>query len=412
MSIHDVLSKKASEIEEDIICIRRHLHMYPELSGEEKETSLFVAEKLKLLGLDVQTNIGGYGVVGILKGAKPGATVAWRADMDASPMQEANDKPYRSRNDGVMHLCGHDAHTAIALGIAETLAAIREDLHGNVKFIFQPFEEGTEGALRMIKDGVLENPRPCAVYGLHQSNWGINQTYLESGTLSLNYGTVLFGCDRFNIKVKVNRPKVNLDAEQSILIFKLNTLNRYNIKQCSNATHNTIEFKIVKKEIIRENSEFSLQAQFRYAMQKYRDEIREELLKILEGYAEQSASEVSVNYYKSIPPVYNNEAECKEAEFILKKLIGDDLISIHDETPPHGTDDYACFQNELSGLFFFLGSANLEKGIMALTHTALFDLDEKCLLFAVKTMSSFLYEIMRQGTVLCRIPHEYQVPRA
>jgi len=153
-NIHLLISKKAEEIKEDVINTRRHLHMYPELSGEEKETSRFVAERLNALGLEVQTNVGGYGVVGILSGANPGATIAWRADMDACAIQEENDKPYKSRINGVMHACGHDAHTAIALGIAETLSSVKDYLCGTVKFIFQPYEEGTEGALRMIKDGV------------------------------------------------------------------------------------------------------------------------------------------------------------------------------------------------------------------------------------------------------------------
>jgi amidohydrolase len=169
-NIQRIISKKAEEIKGTIINTRRHLHMYPELSGKEKETNLFIAEKLNALGIEVKTNIGGYGVVGILRGGKQGATITWRADMDACAMQEENDIPYKSKNDGIMHLCGHDAHTAIALGMAEVLSSVKNDLYGTIKFIFQPFEEGTEGALKMIEDGVLENPRPAAIYGLHQSN--------------------------------------------------------------------------------------------------------------------------------------------------------------------------------------------------------------------------------------------------
>ncbi len=395
-SIHKLISDKTEEIKDSVINARRHLHMHPELSGEEKETSLFVAEKLRSLGLKVQSNIGGYGVVGILTGAKPGPTVAWRADIDACPMQEETDVPYKSRVDGVMHLCGHDAHTAIGLGIAEALSSVKEYLTGSVKFIFQPYEEGTEGALRMIRDGVLDNPRPIAVYGLHHSNWGVNQTYLESGTLSINYGTVLYGYDRFNIKVRISRPKINPDSEQAVLIHKFSRINRYNIKQSSRDSHNVIDFKVHKKDINSQNNEFSVQGQFRFAMQKYRDEIRAELERIIDDYATQTKHDVSIEYYKSIPPVYNDPEECSEAELILRELIGDNVIPILDEVPPHGADDYSCFQNELSGLFFFLGAVNLEKGIMALTHTSKFDLDEACIPFAVKAMSSFLFEILEK----------------
>ena len=134
-------------------------------------------------------------------------------------------------------------------------------------------------------------------------------------------------------------------------------------------------------------------------MQKYRDDIRNKLSEIINEYIEQSKSEVMVDYIKSIPPVYNDESECKEAELILRELIGDNVIPNHDEVPPHGADDFACFQNELSGLFFFLGSANLEKGIKAWNHTSTFDIDEACLVFGVKTMSSYLYEILSRKKI-------------
>jgi len=245
--IHILISKKADEIKDSIINTRRHLHMFPELSGEEKETSRYIAEKLNALGMEVQTNIGGWGVVGILNGAKPGATIAWRADIDACAMQEENDKPYKSRIDGVMHLCGHDAHTAIALGIAETLSSVKNSLCGTVKFIFQPFEEGTEGAQRMIKDGVLDNPHPSAIYGLHQGSLGANQSYMESGALSIIYGTALYGKDSLNIKIKANRPKFNGWAEQELFIYKLNQINRFKNRHGKRDIHNLVDFQILKK---------------------------------------------------------------------------------------------------------------------------------------------------------------------
>jgi len=393
-NIHMAIAEKVEEIKDDVINTRRHLHMYPELPGEEKETSRLVAERLEALGLDVRTNIGGYGVVGILKGGKLGATIAWRADMDACAIQEENDKPYKSRIKGVMHACGHDAHTAIALGMAETLSSVKDDLCGTVKFIFQPFEEGTEGAMRMIKDGVLENPRPIAIYGLHQGSLGADQSYMESGAVNIHYGTALFGLDRLDINIKAVKPKFNSWAEQERFIYKISRINNYNIKQAERDIHKIIDFKILKKEGNDETGEITIQAQFRYAMQEYRDEIRNELAGIIDEYIKQSKSDVTVNYVKSIPPVYNDETECKEAELILRELIGDNVIPILEEVPPHGIDDFACFQNELSGLFFFLGSANLEKGIKAWNHTPGFDIEEDCLAFGVKTMASFLVEVL------------------
>jgi metal-dependent amidase/aminoacylase/carboxypeptidase family protein len=395
-NIHMLISSKAEEIKEDVIKTRRHLHMYPELPGKEKETSRFIARKLRALGLEVHTDIGGYGIVGILIGGKSGATIAWRADMDACAIQEENDKPYKSKIGGVMHACGHDAHSAIALGIAETLASIKENICGTIKFIFQPAEEGLEGAQKMIADGVLENPRPSAIYGLHQGSLGAGQSYMESGELSIIYGTALFGIDRLNISVKSTRPKFNGWAEQELFIYKLVRVNCFKNKHGKRVIDNLVDFQVTQKEANDETGEVRIQARFRYAMQEYRNDIREELAKIIKEYEQQTKSEVTVEYIKSTPPVYNNENECAEAEMILKKLTGNNVIPIYDEIPPHGADDFACFQNELSGLFFFLGSANLEQGIKAWNHTPTFDMDEDCLVFGVKTMSSFLFEILER----------------
>jgi len=241
----------------------------------------------------------------------------------------------------------------------------------------------------MIKDGALENPRPSAVYGLHQGSLGANQSYMEAGEISIIYGTALFGLDKLDIKIKVNRPKFNAWAEQELFIYRLNRIFCYCKEMLS-------DFKILSKENNDESGEIHIMAQFRYGMQRHRDEIRKELSKIIDEYEKQSGSEVTIDYVKSIPPVYNDERECKEAELILRELTGDKAVHVLKEVPPHGIDDFACFQNELSGLFFFLGSANLKNGIKAWNHTPSFDMDEDCLVFGVKTMSSFLYEILKR----------------
>jgi len=394
--IHKTISDKAEQLHDNVINTRRHFHMHPELPGEEKETSRYVAEKLSELGLEVQANIGGYGVVGILKGANHGVDIAWRADMDACAIQDEKDVPYKSKVDGVMHACGHDAHTAIALGIAEVLSSVKEHLSGTVKFIFQPWEEGSKGALAMINDGVLDNPYPSAIYGLHQGSLGANQTYMEAGKLSLHYGTVLFGSDKLDINVKADNSMNNLWALQERLVFMLNRINRYDIKQRKRDIHNLINFQILAKASNDETGEIILSAQFRYAMQEYRDEIRGELSHIIDDFSRLYNAEASIGYTTSLPPVYNDEADCKEAEKILWDLLGENLIIISDEVPPHGTDDFSLFQYALSGLFFFLGSANLNRGLKGANHTSVFDIDEECLTFGIKTMSAFLYEVLER----------------
>jgi metal-dependent amidase/aminoacylase/carboxypeptidase family protein len=395
-NLHRLISDMSSSLCDEIIMNRRNIYMYPELSGDERRTSQFIADKLNSFGIDVKTNIGGYGVVGTLNGSKKGTIIAWRADMDACAMQDTIDKPYRSRIDGVKHVCGHDAHTAIALGIAETLVSIKEDLRGTIRFIFQPYEEDTEGASRMIKDGALENPRPSAIYGLHVTNWGLNQTYLEAGQLSVNFGTALFGLNLFEVIIKVNQKNVSLSTEQEVLIHYLNRLNKYEIR-CKKASQNVVDLRIVAKDILFENNEIHLRASFRFAQTKYVDEINEELKRIIGAYKENNNYEVIIEQLKLIPPVYNDETESEEAYQFFKRLIGDNAVPIRNEFPPHGVDDFALFQQELSGgLFFFLGLANVEKGIKVGMHNPDFDIDEDCLEFGVRTMSLFLFELLHK----------------
>lgn len=393
-SVYRLITDRVSNLYKEIIEIRRKIYMYPELSGDERNTSQLVAKKLRSCGIDVQTNLGGYGVVGILNGSKNGATIAWRADMDACAMQDTIDMPYKSKIDGVKHACGHDAHTAIALGIAETLSSVKEHLPGTIKFIFQPYEEGTKGALRMIEDGVLTNPRPSAIYGLHVTNWGLDQTYLHAGQLSINYGAALFGRYLFKVIVKINREDIILSTEQDVLIKYLNRLNKYNIK-CEKQSQNIVDLKIIEKDTLFKNNEIILKVAFRFSQLKFVDEIIEELQTIINEYQKSNNYEVIIEPIKLMPPVYNNENESEEAYLILKELIGDNAVAVRNEFPPHGTDDFALFQNELaSGLFFFLGIANMEKGIKVGMHNPSFDIDEDCIEFGIKSMSLFLTNML------------------
>ena len=196
------ISQSAEALRAKLIETRRDFHQHPELSNREERTSRIVAERLRALGCDeVRTGVARHGVVALLKGAKPGPVVAYRADMDALPITEANDVPYKSQTPGVMHACGHDAHTTVALGVAEVLSALREQIHGSVKFLFQPAEEGAPddeegGASLMIKEGALENPRPLAIFGFHTS------PELETGKIGFRSGPAQASADAFAIIIR------------------------------------------------------------------------------------------------------------------------------------------------------------------------------------------------------------------
>ncbi|MGH2461209.1 MAG: M20 metallopeptidase family protein, partial [Chloroflexota bacterium] len=195
MPLPNDLRDAANEIGPGVVADRRDIHQHPELAYEEKRTSALVAARLRELGLDVRTGVGGTGVVGLLRGRAAGKTVLLRADMDALPIREENQTPYASRQPGVMHACGHDAHTAILLGVARVLADHRQQILGTVKFMFQPAEEGGAGALRMIEDGVLDAPTVDAAFGLHVDT----ERYV--GQVALRPGLAMASSDRFTITV-------------------------------------------------------------------------------------------------------------------------------------------------------------------------------------------------------------------
>ncbi|HYY55984.1 MAG TPA: amidohydrolase, partial [Pyrinomonadaceae bacterium] len=196
------IAQAAEALRSQMISQRRDFHMHPELSNREERTSRVVAERLRALGLtDVKTGVGRYGVTALLVGGKPGPVVAVRADMDALPIQEVNDVPYKSQTPGVKHACGHDVHTTVELGVAEVLSRMKEDVRGTVKFIFQPAEEGAPageegGAKLMLKEGAFENPRPQAIFGLH------TEPNLQAGQIGYHSGPAMASSDTFYITVR------------------------------------------------------------------------------------------------------------------------------------------------------------------------------------------------------------------
>src|ERR1044072_7735438 len=193
------IAQSAESMRARLIEQRRDFHMHPELSNREERTSRVVAERLRALGLeDIKTGVGRYGVTALLRGAKPGPVVAVRTDMDALPIQENIDVPYKSQNAGVKHACGHDAHMTVELGVAEVLSKMRDQISGTIKFVFQPAEEGPPageegGAPLMIKEGALENPRPQAIFGLHTN------PLIDAGQIAYHSGPAMASSDRILI---------------------------------------------------------------------------------------------------------------------------------------------------------------------------------------------------------------------
>ncbi len=389
------IAKAAEALRPRLVETRRDFHRHPELSNQEERTSRIVAERLRALGLEVKTGVGKFGVVALLKGGKPGPVVAYRADMDALPITEVHEVPYKSQNVGVMHACGHDAHTTVGLGIAEVLAGMKAELHGTVKFIFQPAEEGAPGneeggAALMIKEGVMENPKIDAIFGLH-TNAG-----LPVGTMSLKAGPMLASVDTWVLTVRGKMahggaaPHQGIDAVlvSAECIEALQTIRSRRIDPLQpmvlsvGTIHGGIRDNIIAEEVRMEGTLRTLDPDVRARAKGLMKEI-------LDGVTAAHGARYELSYRANTAyPVTVNDAALVTATLpTLARVLGPQLVP---GPTVMGAEDFSFFQERAPGAYLWLGVANPAKGFTSGAHTAVFDLDEEALVVGVRTMCSVL----------------------
>ena len=366
------INPQVKKFKNKIIKIRRDIHKHPELSFQEFRTAKLVSDSLKKFGLEVDENIGKTGVVGILKGARPGKTIAFRADMDALPIQETSDLSYKSVNDGVMHACGHDAHTAILLVAAEILSKNIEQISGKIKFIFQPREEGFGGAKFMIDDGALEGVEE--IYGLHVWN------YQESGTIGLKSGPVMAAADKFEIIINgigghgaAPQGTVDCVVVSSYLIQSLQTIVSRNTNPIDSTAitigqiNGGYNFNIIADKVI-------LKGTARSYTEENRLMIKKRLQEIINGTESMFNAKIELIYEDGYPPVINDIATTKKLSRIANKIVGNKLISPYLSM---GGEDFSYFAQKVPGCFFFLGTMPDGKDKTSTPHhCSHFDIDE------------------------------------
>lgn len=366
------INPQVKKFKNKIIKIRRDIHKHPELSFQEFRTAKLVSDSLKKFGLEVDENIGKTGVVGILKGARPGKTIAFRADMDALPIQETSDLSYKSVNDGVMHACGHDAHTAMLLVAAEILSKNIEQISGKIKFIFQPAEEGFGGAKFMIDDGALEGVEE--IYGLHVWN------YQESGTIGLKSGPVMAAADKFEIIINgigghgaAPQGTVDCVVVSSYLIQSLQTIVSRNTNPIDSTAitigqiNGGYNFNIIADKVI-------LKGTARSYTEENRLMIKKRLQEIINGTESMFNAKIELIYEDGYPPVINDIATTKKLSRIANKIVGNKLISPYLSM---GGEDFSYFAQKVPGCFFFLGTMPNGKDKMSTPHhCSHFDIDE------------------------------------
>ncbi|MBK7562443.1 MAG: amidohydrolase [Chitinophagaceae bacterium] len=359
----------------EFIEVRHHLHAHPELSYQEFETSVFVQNKLKELGIPFEVKAT-TGVVGLIKGKNPEKRIiALRADMDALPIKEENDIPYKSMNNGVMHACGHDVHTACLLGAAKILTEIKDEWEGTVKLIFQPGEEKNPGgASLMIKEGVLENPRPEAILALHVN------TILEVGQLSFRSGKVMASADElyFTIKGKGGHaasPHLTVDpilicshliiALQQLISRNNNPFNPSVLSITSINGGNTTN--VIPAEV-------KLMGTFRAMDEVWRFKAHDLIRKLTTNLVHSMGGEADLHIDVGYPCVMNNEhvntiARKKAGEYIGAENVSETELRM-------GAEDFGYYAQRIPACFYRLGTMNPAKGITAGVHTPTFNIDE------------------------------------
>ncbi|MDO3626891.1 M20 family metallopeptidase [Mucilaginibacter sp. BT774] len=369
------IQELSQNIFNEVVANRRHLHANPELSFHEVETSAYVARKLEDMGLEYH-KMANTGLVALIKGDKPSdKVVALRADMDALPILEANDVPYKSKNNGVMHACGHDAHTSSLLGTARILTELKSQFAGTVKLIFQPAEEKLPGgASLMIKEGVLENPKPQAVLGQHVMPW------IDAGKVGFRAGKYMASTDEIYVTVKGKgghgaQPQANIDPviiTAHILTALQTIISRYNDpkspsvlsfgKVIANGATNVIP------------NEVYLEGTFRTMDEAWRSDAHKKMKKMAEGIAESMGGSCEFNIIKGYPFLINEEKLTNAVRGYAEDYLGKE--NVLDLDIWMAAEDFAYYTQVADSCFYRLGTRNESRGITSSVHTPTFDVEE------------------------------------
>ena len=406
--LSDRIDDAAAKVESKVIATRRDIHEHPELGNREVRTSKLVADRLRALGIEVKENVAHTGVIGLLRGGKPGRVVALRADMDALPVTEQVDLPFASKvrttyngqEVGVMHACGHDAHVAILLGVAEVLSGIRDQLPGTVKFLFQPAEEGAPageegGAELMVKEGALENPKVDAVFGLHvTSRFAVGElTYKPEGMMA--------AVDSFKIVVKGKQthgayPWLGVDpiVVASQIVLGLQTIPSRQVDSTVapsivtvGAIHGGVRNNIIPDQVEMIGTIRSLDA-------KMRDDIHARIKRTAEDIAQSGGATAEVAITPGYPITYNDPALTEKMLPTLRRVAGEKNTRLVNAVL--GAEDFSFFQQKVPGLFFWIGTRPPDQTPeqAASNHSPLFYVDERGLLLGVRALSQLAVDYL------------------
>jgi amidohydrolase len=403
------INDAAKRLESSVIACRRDLHEHPELGNRETRTAKIVADKLRALGIDVKTGIAHTGVVGLLKGGKPGKVVALRADMDALPVTEQVDLPFASKvkttyngqDVGVMHACGHDAHVAILLGVAEVLAGMRDEIPGTVKFIFQPAEEGAPqgeegGAELMVKEGALDNPKVDAIFGLHVTS------RFAVGEIAYKPEGMMAAVDSFKITVTGKQthgayPWLGIDpiVVASQIVLGLQTIPSRQLDSSLapsivtvGAIHGGVRTNIIPDQVEMIGTIRSLDA-------KMREDIHARIRRTVENIAASAGAKADVAITTGYPITYNDPALTDAILPSLRRVPGAKVRLVNAVL---GAEDFSFFQQSVPGVFYWIGTrpANQTPEEAPSNHSPLFYVDESGLTVGVRSLATVAIDYLNR----------------
>lgn len=410
------IDERAKAIEDKLIAWRRDIHQHPELGNQETRTSKLVADHLRALGMDVKTGVAGTGVVAVLKGGKPGPVVALRADMDALPVKEQVDVPFASKAKGtylgkevdVMHACGHDTHTAILMATAEVLAGMKDELPGSVKFIFQPAEESPAdfepdgkkiwGAKMMVQEGVLDNPKVDAIFGLH-----VSSAY-PAGWLSWRSGPAMAAADQFWIDVTGKqthgaRPWSGIDpiVVSSQIILGLQTIPSRQINSMLEpavitvgAIHGGNRMNIVPDSV-------AMTGTIRTYDEGMKKDIHQRIARTADMIAQSAGAKADVRVVELYNATVNNPALTEKMGGTLRRVAGEGNYGLQPKST--ASEDFSFYQEKVPGMFFYLGvtpkGTDVEKA--APNHSPRFYVDESGLINGVRALSNLTVDYMARA---------------
>lgn len=382
------------DIEKDIINWRRELHKIPGIDFDLDDTNRFIKNRLDEMGISYKT-IAKCGIVAVIPSGKPGKTLALRADMDGLRLKEETGLPYASSN-GCMHACGHDAHIAMLLGAAKILSMSKDKFHGNIKLIFQPAEENKGGALPMIKEDCLENPKVDAIAGMH-----IGHLFeeVENGMVGVRCGATMASVDKFIVKIigkgghgaspercidPITTASEMVTSLQKILSREINPMHSavITIGKIQGGT----AFNIIPEEVIFEGTVRTLDS-------NDRDFIQKRLTEMCKDIALSNRADVDINYIRRYPVLVNDDKVTEKFVRSAKKIVGSDKI-IYLKEPIMVSEDMAYYLENVPGTFFYLGSNNIKKGIIYPHHHPKFDVDEDVLYLGTALFVQFAFDFL------------------